>query len=1135
MDNWGEVQKILATDGAASDYFGYSVAVSGDTVLVGAHRDDAKGNDSGSAYIFYRDQGGPDNWGEVQKIWPAEGAASDFFGYSVSVSGDIVVVGAHQDDDIGSNSGSAYIYYRDQGGPGNWGEVKKITAGDGAASDFFGFSVAVSENTIAVGAYRDDDNGSDSGSVYIFYRDEGGPNIWGEIQKIIPDDGAGIDYFGYRLSLDGDSLVVGAHNDDDFGVASGSAYIFYRDQGGIDAWGEVRKIAGNDAKGDDYFGFSVSISADTVVAGVYNDDDYGSESGSACIFIDNQGGINNWGQVKKITAGDGAAGELVSDGTAYDYFGSSVDISGDTMVIGAHQDDDSGGNSGSVYVFYRTPGTTDNWIQVKKISPVDATAAAHFGYSVAIDGDTLVVGAYFDDENGRESGSAYVFYRDAGGTDNWGQVKKITAEDIAGYDRFGSSVGVSGDIVVVGAIRDDDNGANSGSAYIFFREAGGPDNWGQVQKLTADDGAAGDYFGGSVAISGDTVVVGAYGLNDSLGTDRGAGYIYYRDQGGADNWGQVKKLHEQAGLYFGYSVDIDGDTIVVGSHYDTSYYWTTGKAFVFDRDEGGKDNWDRVAVATPTDGDDNDFFGYSVSISGNTVVVGAIQHDATGTNSGAAYVFDRNQCGSDSWGQVKKITSDDAATSDRFGSAVAISGNTISAGAPYDDDNSSDSGSVYTYYYDRRGFREIQKITTSDGGGGNPIGRSVAVDNDILVVGVPSDDEFGENAGAVYIFERFQNGSEYWGEMKKITASDGMAGDRLGYSIAISGDTVAAGAYLLDANGQDAGAVYIFSRNQGGADNWGLVKKIIAEDGTAEDFSGCSVAIHEDTVIVGAGSDDGIGPNSGSVYIFYRNQGADNWERVKKIVASDGTGGDYFGYSVDIDVDTVVVGMDSGAAYVFDRHFGGTDSWGEVQIITPIGSIGSFADFGHSVAISGDTVVVGSHRDEENGYISGAAYVFERDQGGIDSWGQMLKLTASDGAGGDQFGYSVDISGRKIVVGAPYKNGKYDNYGMVYIFERNQNGPDMWGELEIVPACDGYQNDNFGSGLSISIDTLAIGAPGDDEMGSDSGSVYVFRDFGRGDLDGDGDVDGADLEKLIDTFNSEELPDFATSFGSVYP
>jgi hypothetical protein len=294
--------KLTADDAAAGDRFGVSVSISGDLALVGANYDDDGGSDSGAAYIFARDQGGVDNWGQVKKLIAGDAAAGDFFGVSVSISGDLAVVGANYDDDGGSSSGSAYIFARNQGGTDNWGQVAKLIADDSAANEEFGYSVSISGGLALVGAWGDDDGSSDLGAAYIFAQDQGGADNWGQVAKLTAGDAAAGDYFGVSVSISGDLAVVGAHGDDDGGGNSGSAYIFARDQGGTDNWGQVRKITAGDAAAGDFFGVSVSISGDLAVVGAYGDGDGGGYSGSAYSFARDQGGTDNWGQVRKLIA-----------------------------------------------------------------------------------------------------------------------------------------------------------------------------------------------------------------------------------------------------------------------------------------------------------------------------------------------------------------------------------------------------------------------------------------------------------------------------------------------------------------------------------------------------------------------------------------------------------------------------------------------------------------------------------------------------------------------------------------------------------------------------------------------------------------------------------------------------------------
>ncbi|MFT5913209.1 MAG: hypothetical protein ACI9XO_004756 [Paraglaciecola sp.] len=392
-------------------------------------------------------------------------------------------------------------------------EIIKATASDAAINDGFGYNILVSGDYAIVGTPNDADNGFDSGSAYILKKDQGGTDNWGQLQKITASDGAAYDYFGVSVSVSGDYAIVAAHADDDNGGESGSAYIFKKDQGGTDNWGQVKKITASDAAAGDLFGISVSISGDYVIVGAFQDDDNGGESGSAYIFKKDQGGTDNWGQLQKITASDAAAN---------DKFGNSISVSGDYVIVGAFQDDDNGGNSGSAYIFKKDQGGTDNWGQLQKITASDAAANDKFGNSISVSGDYVIVGANGDESS---SGSAYIFKEDQGGTDNWGQLQKITASDAAANDYFGQSVSVSGDYVIVGANQDDDNSSNSGSAYIFKKDQGGTDNWGQLQKITASDAAADDDFGWSVSVSGDYVIVGAR-YDDDNGSSSGSTYIF---------------------------------------------------------------------------------------------------------------------------------------------------------------------------------------------------------------------------------------------------------------------------------------------------------------------------------------------------------------------------------------------------------------------------------------------------------------------------------------------------------------------------------------------------------------------------------------------------------------------------------
>ena len=366
-----------------------------------------------------------------------------------------------------------------------YAQRKKVQAQDHAVDDWFGTSVSISGDYAVVGAYREDQNGSDSGSAYVFGRNHGGSDNWGQVKKLVTSDGAAGDYFGYSVSISGEVVVVGAWCDDDDGDLSGSAYIFSQNAGGADNWGQVKKLTASDAADSCRFGKSVSVSGDNILVGSYT-----NGQGAAYVFSRNQGGADNWGEVKKLT-GD------------HWFFGCSVSISGNTAIVGQQY------TSGSAFIFDKDQGGIDNWGQVKKLT-VTGGNAANFGRVVAISGDNLIVGAHLDSEKASHAGAAYIFSRNQGGADNWGQVQKLLAEDGATDDYFGYSVAINGDLALVGVEYEDGPGTNSGAAYVYARNQGGADNWGQLEKLEADDAAGSDKFGSAVSLDGDYIAVGAY-------------------------------------------------------------------------------------------------------------------------------------------------------------------------------------------------------------------------------------------------------------------------------------------------------------------------------------------------------------------------------------------------------------------------------------------------------------------------------------------------------------------------------------------------------------------------------------------------------------------------------------------------
>jgi hypothetical protein len=395
------VAKLVAAGGAPNDGFGNWVSLDGNTAIAGAPYTDVDGRaEQGAAYVYYRDQGGPNAWGQVARLIASDGEAYDYFG-SVALSGDTAVVGAFKATVNGQWwQGAAYVFYRNQGGPDAWGQVAKLTASDGAATDFFGAAVAVDGDTIMVGANQ---WYSKPGAVYVYFRNQGGQDAWGQVVKLTASDVGGNEYFGGAVTLDGDTAVIAAAYTPSGGdkPLQGAAYVFYRNQGGPDAWGEVAKLTASDAAAWDLFGNQVSLSGDTVIIGSPKADVNGNtDQGAAYIFHRNQGGPDAWGQVAKLTASDGGAWECLG----------SVSVSGDTAIVAtAFCQWECYGAQGAAYLYQRNQGGANAWGQTDKLTTGEA--GDKFGMGVSLQGNTAVVGAFSADVGGNvDQGAAYVYY-----------------------------------------------------------------------------------------------------------------------------------------------------------------------------------------------------------------------------------------------------------------------------------------------------------------------------------------------------------------------------------------------------------------------------------------------------------------------------------------------------------------------------------------------------------------------------------------------------------------------------------------------------------------------------------------------------------------------------------------------------
>ncbi|NEQ39397.1 MAG: LamG domain-containing protein [Okeania sp. SIO3I5] len=380
--------------------------------------------------------------------------------------------------------------------------------------------------------------------------------------------------------------------------------------------------------------------------------------------------------------------------------------------------------------------------------------------------------------------------------------QKLQALEKAQSDYFGNSVAISGNFAIVGASHPVVGDYQKAAAYIFERQNNG--SWQQIKKFQPKDVKEDDYFGSSVAISGDSAIVGAF--HQTIGGIKyvGAAYIFERNQNNG-SWEKTCKLQspvQKPYANFGYSVAISGDLAIVAAPYE-------GSAYIFEPNQNN-DSWEKTCKLQSADQKHYTNFGSSVAISGNLAIVGSYLEKTVSPNKGAAYIFERQS--RDSWQQIQKLQPKDGKTGECFGYSVAISGNLAIVGVdiiPRKNDVYTNVGAAYIFELQSSGsWQQIQKLQPKDGKVGDYFGSSVAISGNFAIVGAYREDTRGKDAGAVYIFER-QSGS--WQQTQKLLARGGQAGDKFGYPVAISGDLAIVGAHGEDTIRSDEGAAYIFS------------------------------------------------------------------------------------------------------------------------------------------------------------------------------------------------------------------------------------------------------------------------------------------------------------------------------------
>jgi len=740
-DVWEYTQKLVPTGLQTYDYFGSSVAISDEYIAIGATGDDSISKDSGAVYVYSFDN--------IRKIWsrPIKLTPEDFiddsrfnggsvftiydfdgFGESVSILDNNLFVGAPTEDSAAINAGAVYRYFFDGS---TWKYIQKIIAEDASAGNKFGNSLSSNGMYTAIGSKFSDEKGKDSGAAYIF---TGNVKKWYQQYKIVPEDGANEDYFGFDVAIYGDFVAVSSNYDDDAGNDSGSVYVFQKN--GIQ-WLQSQKITARDGQFEDFFGTSVDMNGNRLVVGSKGVDDNGLSSGSMYKYYLV---FNVWTQEEKIVAYDGQSGDL---------FATDVAVYDSTFLVGAYGDDDGGSNAGSAYFIYGELFSGEFELYETTISSYST-----YGKVVDISGDYAAVADY-------RNAKVYIYHWNGV---TWGISQVLTNNDIV--SSFGSSLDFGGGYLIVGADNKKSDGVyQSGAAYIYKLENG---LWVLDQEIHNDLPLVNALCGNAVSIS-DTYAIMAcsgYKYSNISSNIKGTSFVFKHNAG---VWEQVQQivpeLHTMDGVNmqsqssFGVAVSIKENKLIIGDDRDNSYlvsnHWKHGSVRIYGLENG---LWLEEAFFHNTDlyiSTAESDFGKSVDIEDNVACVGDAYSSGFYNKQHAGKVTCYKYNGLN-WDIMQEIALEDSESDsvydDQFGRSVAIDNGKLVVGAEDRFTGNIETGVIFVYKIGDNDLKYFDSFVASDAHLEDDGGFDVGMSGDRVIFGTEIHTHSNPRSyGAAYI------------------------------------------------------------------------------------------------------------------------------------------------------------------------------------------------------------------------------------------------------------------------------------------------------------------------------------------------------------------------------------------------
>jgi|GEM_PF-1145811 len=751
--------------------------------------------------------------------------------------------------------------------------------------------------------------------------------------------------------------------------------------------------------------------------------------------------------------------------------GNAVALSGNLTVVGSPFSDTSALDSGVVKIYDSTTGAL-----LREIVNPDPHLNAFFGISVAVNGSTLVVGAQGQVVGGSTMGAVYI-YDLAGPTPS---VPKLTITNPSGVnDLFGCAVAISGTRIAVGALNNSSGGTNAGRVYVFDLASGTPSV--PVKSIGNPASAVSGNFGKSLSFSGNQLLVGA--PRDQVSAVAAGRAFLFDVTGSTSPIVSYDNPTPHASDSFGDAVSLSGSHVVIGATNGDAGVANSGTVYVYQNTSSTLVTTIQNPAAPATAA--SDLFGVSLALDGDRLVVGARGADATASGAGAAYVFDL--AGGSPATPVQTLNSPQAIVAAQFGMAVAVSGTRVAVTMPRDNTYGSSIHNGSTYLYDLGGAtptNPVQALHSSEPASQDHFGTVVATSGSLFVVGSPADNTGAVGAGQVFVFDR--TSPTPLTPIAILAKPTPEANAHFGTSVAIANQTIVVGSPdELSSNG----SVYVFNL---GSPSPGTPVTVLSDPhlGSNEKF-GSALAISGTHLIVGAPGDDTGATDAGSAYVY--DLSAPN-PAASVTVLNNPTpvASEAFGTAVAIDGTRVAVGTpfddngapDAGTAYVYNLP-----STTPVTFTNPA-AVG-FGNFGNSVALSGDRLIIGAPGNLVGGTASGTVYYYDLNSPAAPVFAFNNPEPAAAPPIPESFGYSVALSGTNLLVSAPADNfGAGTSEGTVYGYDLLN--PSQTPQITLRDPSP-LPGDFFGYALAIEGDTAVVGAYlKDDVYGIDRGTAFVL-------------------------------------------